>query len=86
MDEKKRFCRKCLLSEVDPEGVYRSVAEYIASLDSSVRCDEEVYRERLRHCTACDQLTDGMCLFCGCYVEARAAKKKQNCPGIPHKW
>ena len=77
---------KCLLSELDSEGVYRSVAEYVASLDALVRCDEETYAARLGVCRECGKLNQGMCELCGCYVEARAAKRKQNCPALPHKW
>ena len=86
MEEKRRICRKCLLYEADPEGVYRSVAEYVATLNTNVRCPEEAYRKRLTVCCDCEQLMQGMCLLCGCYVEARAAKKNQNCPAIPQKW
>jgi hypothetical protein len=23
---------------------------------------------------------------CGCFVEVRAAKKSEHCPGIPRRW
>jgi len=85
-EEKLKYCRKCLLSETDPDGIYRSVTEYVASLDVNVRCDAETYSARLAICHECDHLSWGMCVLCGCYVEARAAKKKQNCPALPHKW
>ena len=80
------FCRKCLLSEIDPAGVYKTVLEYIASLDPSVKCSSEEYERRLMICRACDHLKDGMCALCGCFVEVRAVKQKQNCPDLPHRW
>ena len=77
-------CR-CLLKEADPD-LGRIVAEYVDALPEEARVPEEVYRRRLTACEACDRLADGMCLDCGCYVEARAAKAGLRCPGVPAKW
>ena len=77
-------CR-CLLKEADPD-LGRIVAEYVDALPEEARVPEEVYRRRLAACEACDRLADGMCLDCGCYVEARAAKAGLRCPGVPAKW
>ena len=52
----------------------RVIAEYVASLDESVRTPEDAYRARLAICEGCDQLLSGTCRLCGCYVETRAAK------------
>lgn len=79
-------CRRCLLSEIDRNGTYRTVLEYISSLDESVKCSREEYEARLTVCRACDHLTDGMCALCGCFVEVRAVKRSQNCPDLPHRW
>lgn len=64
----------------------RSVAEYVASLDESIRTSEADYRARLAICQACDQLMNGTCRLCGCYAETRAAKKGMGCPMVPAKW
>lgn len=77
-------CR-CLLKEANPD-LGRIVAEYVDTLPEEARVPEEVYRRRLTACEACDRLADGMCLDCGCYVEARAAKAGLRCPGVPAKW
>ena len=77
-------CR-CLLKEADPD-LGRIVAEYVDALPEEARVPEEVYRRRLTACEACPRLADGMCLDCGCYVEARAAKAGLKCPGVPAKW
>ena len=37
-------------------------------------------------CRTCDDLHNGTCALCGCYVEARAAKKRQGCPKVPEMW
>ncbi|MFR1660111.1 DUF6171 family protein [Gallintestinimicrobium sp.] len=39
-----------------------------------------MYEKRLELCKACDYLEAGTCLACGCYVELRAAVKKNRCP------
>ena len=85
-DYSRPRCKRCLLSEIDRDGTYRTVLEYISSLDDSIKCDKDEYSARLAICRACEHLTDGMCALCGCFVEVRAAKQAQNCPDIPHRW
>lgn len=77
-------CR-CLLDEAAPD-LARTVREYVESLPEETRAEEALYRARLRVCEACDALRSGTCGLCGCYVEARAAKRAQNCPAVPRKW
>ena len=50
------------------------------------KTDEATYAARLNICRTCDDLHSGTCALCGCYVEARAAKKRQGCPKVPEKW
>lgn len=78
-------CR-CLLFEAGQRDMARAVAEYVASLDESVRAGDADYRARLAICRDCDQLMNGTCRLCGCYVETRAAKKGQRCPMVPARW
>lgn len=73
-------CKKCLLSEINNGELYRSVQERIALLDDSIRADEHQRTARLDICKQCDDLTDGMCAQCGCFVELRTAKKDTRCP------
>jgi len=77
-------CR-CLLAEKWPE-LHQSVQEYVALLPEEQKAPEEVYQARLKECRACENLRDGTCGLCGCYVEARAAKRGLGCPGIPTRW
>ncbi|MGI6193893.1 MAG: DUF6171 family protein [Eubacteriales bacterium] len=79
-------CRRCLLEEIDRDGAYRTVVEYIASLDKSVRTDEAEYRRRLAVCRSCEHLNEGICAACGCFAEVRAAKRAQTCPDVPSRW
>ena len=64
----------------------RTVAEYVASLDESIRTPENTYRARLDLCQGCLELMNGTCRLCGCYVETRAAKRGQQCPMVPPRW
>ena len=80
------FCKKCLLSEIDQKGVYSSIMELVAALPEDVRCDSGEYGHRLGICRGCDQLSGGVCMQCGCYVELRAAKKSSKCPHPKHYW
>lgn len=80
-----RKCRRCLTRDmIDSEEEFRSMREYIDNLDEDVKTDAELYEDRLGICKECDMLLAGMCRRCGCYVEMRAAVKKNACPG--KKW
>ena len=85
MAENDKPCR-CLLFEAGEKDMARTVAEYVASLDESIRTPEDAYRARLAICQECPELVSGTCRLCGCYVETRAAKKGQQCPMVPARW
>lgn len=78
--EPKRRCRKCLLREMDKDAYFDNLYSYIAHLDEEVKTSDAVYETRLGICKECELLADGMCRACGCYVELRAAMKKNACP------
>ncbi|MBQ3140565.1 MAG: hypothetical protein IJC25_01220 [Clostridia bacterium] len=79
-------CRRCLLSEYDPQAYHETVEQYVRSLSDELRADPAVYTQRLAACRACDCLLDGMCRKCGCFVEVRAAKKALGCPHEQPRW
>ena len=83
--EPRKQCR-CLLKAAGEAEMAASIAEYVASLDESVRAAEGDYRARLSVCEGCDALLNGTCRLCGCYVETRAAKKGMGCPMVPPRW
>ena len=56
------------------------------TLPEELRAPAELVRSRLAVCKSCDCLLSGMCVKCGCFVEARAAKAVQHCPFTPSKW
>lgn len=78
-EEPKVRCRKCLIREMDKEKYFANMYEYIAHLDEDIKAPIEVYEKRLAVCKTCDYLEEGMCRACGCFVELRAAVKKNIC-------
>ncbi len=76
----QRYCRKCLLEEMDEEDYYKKVHIYIENLDQELKVDQDEYERRLKVCKACDWLTDAMCRACGCFVEMRGIMRKNHCP------
>lgn len=81
--EAKRICKKCLLQDMGKEE-YAKISSYIDALGEEARVDSKVEERRLGICKECENLLDGTCLKCGCYVEIRAAMKMGRCP--QKKW
>ena len=75
-----KFCKKCLLAELDNEKMLAEVRQAIDRLADDMKVSDEIYRERLETCKECDYLNEGTCGACGCYVELRAAAKTGRCP------
>lgn len=82
----QRFCKKCLLDELFEEKEYKHLQDYIRHLDKDIKTEDKEYKERLSICMQCDNLINGMCKICGCFVEMRAAVKKNYCPDIEKNW
>jgi len=79
-------CKRCLLHEMNDSEYAKNIYDYIASIPDDIKTGAELLQERLELCRACDALVNGMCKFCGCFVEVRAAKKSQTCPHPEAKW
>ena len=79
-------CKRCLLSEIDPEGLYMTVQRRIAQLPDEILTEASEYSRRLAFCRGCDALTNGLCRICGCFAELRAAKSAKHCPHPNHYW
>lgn len=80
-------CKRCLLHESAQTDVIESIKSRISKLSDSEKSDDELYKNRLDECKNCDNLISGVCMKCGCYVEFRAAFKKQKCPDVKlKKW
>jgi len=78
-------CSRCLLFESNP-ALALTVSEYVNSLSQKQRASDEIYERRLQLCKICDELLNGMCRLCGCFVEARAAKKLARCAKSEEVW
>lgn len=80
-------CKRCLLLESSGEDILKSIRDRIEKLSDSEKADNDLYSQRLENCRNCDNLISGVCIKCGCYVEFRAAFKKQKCPDANNrKW
>ena len=73
------ICKKCLLREM-AEADAAMIKKYVDAIKGEDRVPEKEYEARLAVCKACDRLNAGTCNACGCYVELRAAVKKNRCP------
>ncbi len=82
----KPFCKRCLLIDIDVDGLYKEVSDLIALIPEDRRTENRLYNDRLDTCRQCDKLQNGICGECGCFVELRAANKDNYCPNYPHKW
>ena len=82
--EARKPCR-CLLAESAPD-LALTVREYIDALPEEQKASPAEQRRRLALCLACEALRSGTCALCGCYAEARAAKRMQRCPDVPPRW
>ena len=81
-----RICRRCLLDEIFEVNEYKNMQEYISNIDKHIKTEDDEYKRRLNLCRECDNLVNGMCKICGCFVEMRAAVKNNYCPDIRNKW
>lgn len=84
--ENKRVCKKCLLQDIAPEEYLENMRIYLTGLDDDIKTEDRLYNERLSHCKECNNLIEGLCRLCGCFVEYRAAIMHKACPDIHPKW
>lgn len=80
------ICKRCLLRDIPHNEYHKSVMKYRSSLSEAQKTTDAEYEARLELCTQCDQLANGVCAQCGCYVEMRASAKKMHCPPPWEKW
>lgn len=73
-------CKRCLLREAAEADTFAAIRDKLDSLPADDRADDTLYHTRLEACKTCDHLLSGVCMKCGCYVEFRAAFRRQKCP------
>lgn len=77
----KRICKSCeYLKSLYSRDMEAELRGYIAALPEEIKVSENIYAQRLEECSKCDGCVDGLCRWCGCFVAARAVKKKLYCP------
>jgi hypothetical protein len=79
-DSSGYLCRRCLPERINEKDLREYLDTYAASLGFEVRAPEAEYKKRLALCDSCPHRIQFTCTQCGCYVQARAAKKNQKCP------
>lgn len=82
----KKPCTRCLLEEAGRQDVYDSIQKCIEKIPEKQRTASVEYDRRLELCKGCENISEGTCLKCGCYVELRAAKTDAHCPMKQKKW
>lgn len=78
-------CR-CLLKQAGEEELLENIREYTENLSEDIKAGDALYKKRLKICSGCDSLLNGVCGKCGCYVEMRAAVKDNRCPSENRYW
>lgn len=86
MESLPSVCKKCLIYEMAEKEQYQSMYTYISQLDEEIKAEDALYQQRLAECKHCESLFNGLCRICGCFVEMRAAVKKNSCPSSKAKW
>ncbi len=76
----KTFCLRCLIEDLGDEELAAVLREGIEMIPQEHQVSREIYERRLDACRKCDHLVNGLCKFCGCFVEMRAMKKRGSCP------
>jgi len=82
----KKICKRCLIEDLDKDEYIANLMEYVKNYPLEKRATDEVYNNRLSICKTCENLSDGMCSLCGCYVQLRAVKNNMYCPHDDKKW
>lgn len=82
----RKYCKKCLLRDMSKDDYFKNLYDYIDGIDEDIKTVAAEYERRLALCKECDNLLDGMCRICGCYVELRAAITTNYCPNIDKHW
>ncbi len=71
---------------MDIDEYTQNILEYIKNVSAENRADEEVYLRRLEICRSCEELSNGICAKCGCFVELRALNPKAYCASEKKLW
>lgn len=77
----EKICNCRIPKELQQDKMAESIAAYAAALPPEECAEDGVYERRLEKCRECSDLIGGLtCSHCGCFVLARARKKRMDCP------
>ena len=77
----ERVCKWCkYIESLQDRDLEEELQQYIANMPEELKVSDEIFNERLKQCNVCEYCHQGICRFCGCFVAARAAKKRMYCP------
>lgn len=77
----KKICNCNIPKSLQEDMMAESIAAYAAGISPEEVVEDDVYEKRLEKCSACAALVGGLtCGHCGCFVLARARKKRMDCP------
>lgn len=77
----ERVCKWCkYIESLQDRDLEDELQQYIANMPEEIKVSDEILSERLEQCSICESCHQGICRFCGCFVAARAAKKRMYCP------
>jgi len=84
-EKNKDWCQCKIPKNLQQDKMYEKIAEYISRLEPEECVSDKEYEKRLNDCSTCEKLAGGLtCMYCGCFVLARAKKKQQHCPKPNH--
>lgn len=84
--EHNLVCKQCLLKEMSEHTYFKNLYEYIDGINADIKTSDEEYERRLSLCKSCENLMNGMCRVCGCFVELRAVIRNNYCPDKIRHW
>ena len=74
------YCRLCETVFPTPAELEAYLTAYVADMPPEERADEAEMAHRLTICRTCPNLRVATCGLCGCYVQARCATARLDCP------
>lgn len=79
-------CKTCFLREQAEADHTETIRLYVSNLDAEMKVDPGEYARRLEKCGRCGDMSQGVCMQCGCFVEMRAAVNIRHCPKGEKCW
>lgn len=77
----EKICNCNIPKKLQEDMIFDSIAAYVREIPPEDCVKDSEYERRLEICAGCSDLMGGLtCSHCGCFVLARAKKKRIDCP------